>query len=69
MAVLDFTYNMSIKFSMPVIKHCYTLRCIPLECESQHIEDIKVTVFPENDLTYSHDGFGNILLKTSNLYL
>ena len=47
---------------MPVFKHCYTLRCIPLECESQHIEDIKVTVFPENDLTYSHDGFGNILV-------
>ena len=62
MAVLDFTYNMSIKFSLPVLKHCYTLRCIPLECESQHIEDIKVTVFPENELTYSSDGFGNILV-------
>lgn len=62
MAVLDFSYNMSIKFSLPVIKHCYTLRCIPLECENQHIEDIKITVFPENELTYSHDGFGNILV-------
>lgn len=62
MAVLDFSYNMSIKFSMPVIKHCYSLRCIPLECENQHIEDIKVSVFPENMLTYSADGFGNILI-------
>ena len=53
MAVLDFTYNMSIKFSLPVVKHCYTLRCIPLECENQHIEDIKVTVFPENELTFT----------------
>lgn len=62
MATLDFSYNMSIKFSLPAIKHCYTLRCIPLECDSQHIEDIKVKVFPENELTYSKDGFGNILV-------
>lgn len=62
MATLDFCYNMSIKFSSPVIKHCYTLRCIPLECENQHIEDIKVEVFPENVLTYSSDGFGNVLV-------
>ena len=62
MATLDFTYNMAIKFSLPVIKHCYTLRCIPLECENQHVEDIKVNVFPENQLTYSSDGFGNILI-------
>lgn len=62
MATLDFNYNMTIGFSMPVIKHCYTLRCIPLECENQHIEDIKVKVFPENELTYSADGFGNILV-------
>ncbi len=47
---------------MPVIKQSYTLRLIPLECENQHIEDIKVTVFPENQLTYSSDGFGNILV-------
>ncbi len=62
MGMLDFSYNMTIKFSLPVIKHCYTLRCIPLECDNQHIEDIKVTVFPENELTYSEDGFGNILV-------
>ena len=62
MATLDFSYNMSIKFSLPVIKHCYSLRCIPLECENQHVEDISVKVFPENMLTYSADGFGNILV-------
>lgn len=62
MATLDFSYNMSIKFSLPVIKHCYSLRCIPLECENQHVEDISVKVFPENMLTYSTDGFGNILV-------
>lgn len=62
MAILDFSYKMEIGFSMPVLKHCYTLRCIPLECENQHIEDIRITVFPENQLTYSSDGFGNILV-------
>ncbi len=62
MATLDFSYNMSIKFSSPVIKHCYSLRCIPLECENQHIEDIKVEIFPENQITYSSDGFGNVLI-------
>lgn len=63
MATLDFSYHMEIKFSSPVIKHCYTLRCIPLECENQHIEDLKLEVFPENQLTYSSDGFGNILVN------
>lgn len=62
MAKLNFQYNMTIDFSMPVIKHCYSLRCIPLECDSQHIEDISVKIFPENQLTYSADGFGNMLV-------
>ena len=33
MAELEFTYKMDISFSSDVLKHCYSLRCIPFDNE------------------------------------
>lgn len=53
---------MKIDFSSPVIRHCYSLRCMPLDTDYQKIEDISVTVEPHNIITETTDGFGNRVL-------
>lgn len=53
---------MKIIFSSPVIRHCYSLRCLPLNTEYQKIEEISVEIEPHNIITETTDGFGNRVL-------
>ncbi len=62
MAELEFTYKMDISFSSDVLKHCYSLRCIPFDNEFQKIKEITVDISPSNNRTYTEDGFGNNVL-------
>ena len=62
MAELEFTYKMDISFSSDVLKHCYSLRCIPFDNEFQKIKGITVDISPSNNRTYTEDGFGNNVL-------
>lgn len=62
MALLEFSYNMLIEFSSPVIKHCYSLRCMPFDNEFQKISELTINIEPDNMLTVTTDGFGNKVL-------
>ena len=53
---------MKIDFSSPVIRHCFSLRCLPFDTPSQRIELINVDIEPHNMLTETADGFGNRVL-------
>ncbi len=59
---LEFSYNMRIEFSMPVIKHCFSLRCIPFDNEYQRITSLSTQISPDNMLSQTTDGFGNRVL-------
>ena len=56
---------MKIDFSSPVIRHCFSLRCLPFDTPSQRIELINVDIEPHNMLTETADGFGNRVLTDS----
>lgn len=62
MKTVEFFYNMQIEFSQPVMKHCYSLRCIPFNDEVQTIKNISVEVSPQNNPVYTSDSFGNTVL-------
>ncbi len=62
MKELEFTYKMQIEFSSDVIKHCYSLRCIPFDNEFQKITRLNVEISPSNVQTLTTDGFGNTVL-------
>lgn len=59
---IEFKYKMEINFSLPVLKHCYSLRCIPFNNTGQKILEINTEISPENVPTYTTDGFGNTVL-------
>ena len=59
---IKFFYSMKIDFSSPVIRHCFSLRCLPFDTPSQRIELINVDIEPHNMLTETADGFGNRVL-------
>ncbi len=59
---LEFSYNMRIEFSMPVIKHCFSLRCIPFDNEYQKITSLLTKITPDNMPSQTTDGFGNRVL-------
>ena len=56
---IEFSYNMEIEFSQPVIKHCFSLRCIPFDNEFQKIVEVNYNITPNNMPTLTTDGFGN----------
>ena len=49
---------MKIDFSSPVIRHCFSLRCLPFDTPSQRIELINVDIEPHNMLADRAAGFG-----------
>lgn len=59
MKKIKFFYSMKIDFSSPVIRHCYSLRCVPLDTVYQKIDELSITVEPNNIITETTDGFGN----------
>ncbi|MEG2080072.1 MAG: transglutaminase family protein [Oscillospiraceae bacterium] len=62
MSFLEFSYQMEISFSMPVIKHCFSLRCLPFDNDCQKISNLTIDISPQNILTKTTDGFGNSVL-------
>lgn len=62
MQKIRFFYSMQIDFSSPVIRHCYSLRCLPFDNDYQKTEKLNVTVEPHNLITETTDGFGNRVL-------
>lgn len=62
MQTVEFSYSMQIKFSAPVVRHCFSLRCLPFNNEYQRIRELFIEVSPHNVLTETADGFGNRIL-------
>ncbi len=62
MQQLEFSYSMKIAFSAPVVRHCFSLRCLPFSNEYQRIRELFLEVSPHNVLTETADGFGNRIL-------
>lgn len=59
---VEFSYSMKIEFSAPVVRHCFSLRCLPFNNEWQRIRELFIDVSPHNVLTETADGFGNRIL-------
>lgn len=62
MQTVEFSYSMQIAFSSPVVRHCFSLRCLPFNNEYQRIRELFIDVSPHNVLTETADGFGNRIL-------
>lgn len=62
MQTVEFSYSMQIAFSAPVVRHCFSLRCLPFNNEYQQIRELFIEVSPHNVLTETADGFGNRIL-------
>ena len=62
MTELEFSYAMHIQFSLPAVKHCFSLRCLPFDNSYQNIREMFVDISPHNCLTETADGFGNRIL-------
>ena len=56
---LYFEYRMNLKFDSLVKKHSFTLKCTPSSDERQHIDELKVTVFPNEFVSRARDSFNN----------
>lgn len=59
---LEFSYSMKIAFSSPVVRHCFSLRCLPFSNAYQRVSELFLEVSPHNVLTETTDGFGNRIL-------
>lgn len=62
MQTVAFSYSMQIQFSAPVVRHCFSLRCVPFNNEYQRIRELFLEISPHNVLTETADGFGNRIL-------
>ena len=52
---LHFRYAMRISFDSPVTNHRFTVKCIPQTDERQIIENLVVSVFPNQSLSQDRD--------------
>ena len=59
---LSFHYHLKINMDVPVSGHHFTLRCTPVSDARQKIRQLQQHVFPEDDLSFSRDQWGNALL-------
>lgn len=59
MKELHFRYAMKISFDSPVCRHRFTVKCIPQSNERQRIDNLVVSVFPNQSLAEDRDSFGN----------
>ncbi|MCD7724400.1 MAG: transglutaminase family protein [Clostridiales bacterium] len=65
MEKLSFDYYMRIAFSEIVTQCHYTIKCIPMNTESQHLETLRVEIEPKDTMSRGEDSFGNQYLYGS----
>lgn len=56
---LHFDYEMKLEFDAPIWDHRFSVRCMPQTTEHQLVEELQITVSPEESLGESQDSFGN----------
>lgn len=57
-----YNYLTTVDFSSPVTHHQILLRCQPMRCRSQHIEDEHVVISPDFHIQEGKDVFGNRII-------
>lgn len=62
---LSFDYYMHIAFSEIVTRCHYTIKCIPMNAECQHLEALQVEIEPKDTMCRGEDSFGNQYLYGS----
>lgn len=65
MRKLSFDYYMRIAYSEIVSQCYYTIKCIPMETERQHLETLQVEIEPKDTMSRGEDSFGNRYLYGS----
>ncbi len=61
MRKLKFHYEMQLKFSGPIYKHSFALRCLPKETCTQRILQLDYSITPAAGVCQTSDAFGNTL--------
>ncbi len=61
MRKLHFHYEMRLRFSDEVVKHSFSLRCLPKDTEYQRIRELSLEINPITSITKTRDAFGNDL--------
>lgn len=59
MRELHFKYAMRITFDSEISQHRFTVKCIPESNERQKIDNLVVSVYPNQSLGQDRDSFGN----------
>lgn len=59
--ILQFSYETRIDFSSPVCLHYYSMKCVPRNTARQNIQNLNITILPENEAVSDSDVFGNII--------
>lgn len=57
--LLEFDYQMQIRYSMPVERCFYTIKCIPKETGSQRLLEKEIQMKPQSQWMEGTDGWGN----------
>ncbi len=65
MRKLKFKYSMELKFSSPVSRHYFALRCVPGDSLRQKITVAECRVSPADYTSADKDGFGNLKISGS----
>lgn len=58
---LEFFYDITLEFDVPVTEHCFVLRCLPAHFPGQQVLDAQLILHPDTSYTCQRDGFGNLL--------
>lgn len=56
---LSFDYYMNIAFSEPVLQCHYTIKCVPMNTDRQHLETLQIEIEPKDTMNRGEDSFGN----------
>ena len=55
----SYEYQTITTFSEPVTAHSFLLRCVPAECQWQHVTEHRLFLEPHDFIALGTDGFGN----------
>lgn len=63
---LHFTYEMLVEYETTVYNGHFTIKCIPKNTLRQRVENIKISMYPDNGYQWGTDGFKNLYIWGKN---
>ena len=61
MKILNFSFETELRFSEPVTRHNFVLRCLPSTTPTQTVLEAQTMVTPTTTIAHQTDGFGNLV--------